>query len=98
MVMIPDIMELKKELIEISDIITAAVVKALKPVEDEISTRKAYAEFGKEWLNYHVSRDHIKCQRRGPHKNSSKVFSRRELLALKEAERQVIVCVKKQLG
>lgn len=97
MVMVPDMLELKKELIEISDIITAAVIKALKPVEDEISTRKAYAEFGREWLNYHVTRDHVKCRRRGPHKNSTKVFSRQELLALKEAERQLVVCAKKQL-
>lgn len=94
---VPELLELKNELIELSEIITAAALKSNKPVADEMSTRQAHAEYGKEWIRYHTSRGHIKPIRKGPFKNSKKVFSRLELVALKEAERRVVVKVKEQL-
>ncbi|MCD8173777.1 MAG: hypothetical protein LUD76_10055 [Alistipes sp.] len=83
-----DLLTLKKDVEAISDVVAAAVVKQIKPAADEISTRKAIKEFGKAWLEYHTTRGHVLPFRNGPHKTSPKVYSRRELLALKEAERR----------
>ncbi|MCE9334086.1 hypothetical protein K0H02_05540 [Bacteroides fragilis] len=86
---------LKKEILELTDIIVAASVRALAPAKDEMPMRQAWEEFGRTWLEYHVSRKHIAGHRAGPHKNSPIMFSRTELLALKEAERRGARMVRK---
>jgi hypothetical protein len=94
---LPDLIELKNEIIQLSDVISAAALKSQSPASDEMSTRKAYAEFGKEWIHYHIDKGNVKSIRKGPHKNSKKVFSRLELVALKEAEKRIISHVKRNL-
>ena len=87
--MTPDtIYELKNEILDLVDIIAEAVVKKLRPAADEITRRQAWDEFDRTWLEYQISRNRIKGRRKGPHKNSPIMFSRDEILALKEAERR----------
>ena len=81
------IYQLKNEIMDLADLIAATALRMVLPAEDEITMRQAWKEFDRTWLEYHVSRDRIKGRRKGPHKNSPIMFSRRELLALKEAER-----------
>lgn len=85
---IADIIDLKNEIIQLSGLIAAAALKQQKPVADEISTRTAYRDFGREWIEYHTHRRTLSVKRNGPHPNSPKVYSRMECLALKEAERR----------
>lgn len=91
---LPVLFELKRELIELADLITASVLRSVKPLDDDISTRQAYSEFGKEWIQYHTRRKNIESIRKGPHKNSRRVFSRMELMALKESERRIVSIIK----
>lgn len=83
-----NIIALKNEFMELSDLIAAAALRQQKPSADEISTRQAYVEFDRKWIEYHVGRGHISPRRNGEHKNSPLVFSRMELLALKKADRE----------
>ena len=87
--MTPDtIYELKNEILDLVDIIAEAVVKKLRPAAAEITRRQAWDEFDRTWLEDQISRNRIKGRRTGPPKNAPTMFSRAELLALKEAERR----------
>ena len=91
----PDIVSaIKIEILDLADIIAAAALRKLRPAEDDLTMRQAYKEFDRAWLEYHVSRHRIKGRRKGPHKNSPIIFSRTELLALKEAERRAVRMVR----
>lgn len=78
--------ELREQLIQLAELIAAVALKHQNPIADEITERKAKADFGSRWINYHDKHNHIKWHRKGPHKNSPKVTSRSALLALCEAE------------
>lgn len=78
--------ELKQNLTEIADVVAAALAKRLNPAEDELTTREAYSQFGRRWVAKQVRLGRIQGRRRGPHALSPVVFSRAELVALKEAE------------
>jgi hypothetical protein len=94
--MYPDtICTLKTEILDLVNIIAAAAIRLQAPCDDEVTTRRAWREFGRTWLEYQVSRDRVKSRRKGPYKNSPVVFSRTELLALKEAERRGAKMVRK---
>lgn len=86
---------LKDEILDLVDVIAAAAVRLQTPVEDELTRRQAWKEAGRTWLEYQISRDRIKGHRKGPYKNSPIVFSRTEILALKEAERRGARMVRK---
>nr|DAR14171.1 MAG TPA: hypothetical protein [Caudoviricetes sp.] len=89
------IRELKDEIMEFADLIASAALRKQTPVQDEISTRQAHDEFGRVWVEYQVSRNRIKGRRKGPYENSPVVFSRFELMALKEAEKRGAKMVRK---
>lgn len=82
------ICDLKVEIMELADVIAAAALRMQKPAADELTKRQAWNEFDRTWLEYQISRNRVRGQRKGPHKNSPVMFSRAELLALKEAERR----------
>ncbi len=93
-----NINDLKREILELADIIAAATLKHIKPVADEISKSEAQREFGYRWINNYVQRGSLKQHRNGPHKNSPIVFSRTECLALKEAERRGAYIIRKKIN
>lgn len=90
-----DIMVLKNEIIDFVDIISAAVVKKQAPAQDMLTRRQADLQFDRKWIELQVKRNRIKGVRRGVARNSPIMFSRLELLALKEAERRGAYMVRK---
>ena len=89
------IYELKNEILDLAEVIAAAALRSLSPAKDELTTRQAWNEFDRTWLDYQLSRNRVRGRRKGPHKNSPVMFSRTELLALKEAERRGARMVRK---
>ena len=91
------IYQMKNEIMDLTDLIAATALRMLLPAEDEITMRQAWKEFDRTWLEYQLSRNRIEGRRKGPHKNSPIMFSRRELLALKEAERRGARMVRREI-
>lgn len=89
------ILILKYEILELADVFAEAVVKRTHPVEDELTQRQARKEFGAVWLKHHEERGRVKGHRKGMHGNSPIVYSRVDLMALKEAERRGVQMVRK---
>lgn len=87
--------ELYRELVHAADVLAAAIVKQMRPAEDRISTRQAYDTFGREYIR---KRTHphgpLVPMRAGKAKNSPMTYSRTEILALAEAERQQQLAMK----
>lgn len=91
-----DIITLKNELLELSELIAATALKHSEPVSDELSTREAGREFGTRWISDRTKRGLLTCRRKGHYQNSPKVYSRTECLALKEAERRGAVMIRRE--
>ena len=81
----PDVISISKELMSYTDIIAAAIIRQTCPVKDEMSERQAQRMFGSRWLmarkddgsaEYHCSA-------------GKNIYSRHQLMCLKEAERTV---------
>lgn len=87
--------ELFRELVNAADVLAAAIVKQMRPAEDRISTRQAYDIFGSGYIR---KRTHPKGplvrMRAGKAKNSPMTYSRADILALAEAERQQQLAMK----
>lgn len=78
------------ELWQLNNIVKAAAKEAVEeyrhnqnPTSDEITEKKAYLEFGEGWLDHQKAIGIAKWKRKGPYKNSPKVYSRRQLSELK---------------
>lgn len=65
----------------------ASVVAALMPAKDEISASQAYKEFGVLWVKNQVERGKITGTRLGPSKNSKIIYSRKQLICLRDSEK-----------
>ena len=89
---------LKNEILDLVEVIAAAAVRKLAPAEDEITMRQAWKEFDRTWLDYQISRNRVSGRRKGRHKNSPIMYSRTELLALKEAERRRAQMVRRSIN
>lgn len=83
-----DYMEI--ELWQLNNIVKAAAKEAVdeyrymeNPTSDEISEKKAYEEFGEGWVDHQKAIGAAKWKRKGVHKNSPKLYSRRQLRELK---------------
>lgn len=79
------VITLSEELMSCTDIIAAAIIRQTYPVKDELSERQAQKMFGSRWLmarkddgsaEYHCSA-------------GKNIYSRHQLMCLKEAERTV---------
>lgn len=79
------VITLSEELMSCTDIIAAAIIRQTYPVKDELSERQAQKMFGFRWLmarkddgsaEYHCSA-------------GKNIYSRHQLMCLKEAERTV---------
>lgn len=68
----------------------AEFARHLEPSKDEITYSQACKEFGEGWLDHQVAIGAAKWFRKGVYKNSPKIFSRKELRALKEGPSKVL--------
>lgn len=72
------------------EVVALATVKLLHPSFDEIKYKEAVEIAGSErWLKFHIQKGHITRYKRGTAKNSPIYYSRMEIAAVKEAERQM---------
>lgn len=79
-----------QDLIVASSLIATAVAKELYPAKDELTTRQAYATYGKPWIEEQKRRGHLHPRRKGMAKNSPVLYSKHEIEALREAERTMV--------
>ena len=108
-----DIRNLKEEIISLTDLIADAVVKKINPAKDEISERAACGlgkdteisqrqamdelKVSLSWLDEQVAKGLLSRRRKGKRKNSPIIYSRLEILALKQAERRAKLMVRQSL-
>ena len=108
-----DIRNLKEEIISLTDLIADAVVKKINPAKDEISERAACGlgkdteisqrqamdelKVSRSWLDEQVAKGLLSRRRKGKRRNSPIIYSRLEILALKQAERRAKIKVRQSL-
>lgn len=77
------------EVMASADLLAAALLRRMKPGMDEISQRQAYDEYGRRWIMRNTYPEGVLRPRRiGGSKNSRLMYSRTEIAALMEVERQ----------
>ena len=86
--MIPSVFEIRKDIEAMADVIAAAVVKRQRPNDDLVTLRELHKEFGRTWVDRHIAAGTFKGMRTGPNANARLKFSRLEVIAQLEAERQ----------
>ena len=79
-----------QNLLVAASLIAVAVAKELTPASDELTARKAYAIYGKPWIEEQKRRGHLHPRRKGMAKNSPVLYSKHEIEALREAERTMV--------
>lgn len=67
-----------------------AITKESAPISDELTTRQAYEKFGRRWVDRQIKQGNIKGHRKGPAVNSPVIYSRFELMALRQAEERLL--------
>lgn len=81
--------EMFNEVLSAADLLAAAILKRMRPGEDEITQRQAYDEYGRKWIMRNTYPEGVLRPRRiGGAKNSRLMYSRTEIAALMEVERQ----------
>ena len=86
--MIPSVFEIRRDIEAMADVIAAAVVKRQRPNDDLVTLRELHKEFGRTWVDRHIAAGTFKGMRTGPNANARLKFSRLEVIAQLEAERQ----------
>lgn len=93
------------ELWQLNNIVKAAAKEAVdeyrymeNPTLDEITEKKAYKEFGEGWLDHQKSIGTVKWRRKGVHKNSPKIYSRKQLSELKYGPSPLLKSVTNKVG
>lgn len=86
---IPELYELQHCIVNMADVIACAIIKRQKPADDLVTKRALYREFGRGWVDNHITpKGKIEGKRFGAATNSPIKYSRTEFVALLEAERQ----------
>ena len=85
-----DLFTLKQEMMEMAQLAVLAITKESAPISDELTTRQAYEKFGRRWVDLQNKQGNIKGHRKGPAVNSPVIYSRFELMALKQAEERLL--------
>ncbi len=85
-----DLFTLKQEMMEMAQLAVLAFAKEAAPVSDELTTRQAYDKFGRRWVDRQIQQGNIKGHRKGLAVNSPIIYSRLELMALKQAEERLL--------
>lgn len=92
-----DLFTYKQTLLQTSYISALQVLKLQNPAFDEVKYAEAVKIAGSErWLKYHIAQGNIKKIRRGTAKNSPIYYSRLEIAAVREAERQIQACANEE--
>jgi len=82
-----DLFTLKQLYIEAGDIAALSVVKMLYPALDEVNFKEAVKiAHSERWLEHHIKEGNLTRIRHGTKKNSPIYYSRREIVALMQAE------------
>lgn len=77
-----------EEVMKNAELFAAAIVKQLRPADDLISQRKAFEEYGRDFIKRNTApKGDIKPIRTGSAANSPLKYSRTEILAALETER-----------
>lgn len=85
---IPELYELQHCLVNVADVVACAIIKRQHPAADLVTKRALYDEFGRGWVDKHITpRGKIEGKRFGTAPNSPIKFSRMDFVALLEAER-----------
>ena len=95
--MIPSVYEIRKDIEAMADVIAAAVVKRQRPNDDLVTLRELHREFGRTWVDRHIAAGTFVGMRTGSNANARLKFSRLEVIAQLEAERQHQVVVKQRI-
>lgn len=82
-----DLFTLKQHIMEVAELGAAATVKLQKPLSDEMTRRQAYEFAGEGWIDRHTAAGNLHPVRRGNKSTSPIIYSRLEILALKQAEK-----------
>lgn len=93
------------ELWQLNNIVKAAAKEAVdeyrymeNPTSDEITEAQAYREFGEGWIDHQKAIGAAKWKRKGVHKNSPKIYSRRQLRELKNGPSVLLKAVTNKVG
>lgn len=78
------------DVIVYADIIAAAVVKRMSPADDDIKQCQAYDIYGRKWIDDAVAKGLLHRRRKGHAKNSPVMYSKLEIAALIESEKQMV--------
>ena len=87
MAIVLELYELKNLCMEMSELGAAQYQKRTAPLQDELTQREAYSQFGEARVKRFVSAGLVSGQRDGRCKNSPKRYSRAELMAAIQAEK-----------
>lgn len=78
-----------QDIVQMADVIAAAVVRRMKPSDDNITKRQAFEEFGRKFIERHTAPlGPLRPIRIGKAKNSPIYYSRLEIAGLIEYQRQ----------
>lgn len=81
-----DIRDICDALVETADLIALAVCRRTTPKSDMLSQRELYKLYDRNWINYHIAHKNIIGVKSGSAKNSSVLYSRLKIEALRKAE------------
>jgi hypothetical protein len=82
--------QLFQEILSSVDLFAAAMMRRMNPGYDEISQRQAWKEFGRHRIEEMVNDGMVRPTRAGTAKNSKVMYSRFEIMAAIETNRQMI--------
>ena len=91
-----DLYNLKRQIIEATELAAIAVLWLQDPSFDEVNLSEAQKIAGYRWLERHIKAGNIKGTRRGVHKNTPIYYSRLEIAALKKAESEFEVMLNRE--
>jgi hypothetical protein len=82
-----DLFAIQHQVTQMADVIACAIIKRQQPAADLMTKREAYKFAGRGWIDKRLEEGLLKAVRKGTCKNSPRMFSRTEIVALQEAER-----------
>lgn len=81
--------QLFNEITQSADLLALAIVRRMNPSDDLITQTKAFKEYGKGWIEKNTEPAGVlRTFRKGSAANSKVLYSRMEIAALIETERQ----------
>lgn len=88
-----DIWQLKNIIRATAKEVVQEMIIQQNPSSDEITEKQAYREFGEGWLDHQKAIGAAKWIRKGIHKNSPKIYSRKQLNDLKYGPDNLLIAI-----